>query len=336
MAPLRIGILGAARIAPAAVVVPARTLPDVEVVAVAARDRSRAAAFAAKRRIPVVHDSYDALIADPDVDAVYNPLPNGLHGHWTVRALEAGKHVLCEKPFAANADEAAAVAVVADRALAERGLVTMEAFHYRYHPLAELMCSLVREGRIGAVRHLEARAVIPFLPPGDIRFDPALAGGSLMDLGCYPVHQLRSVAADEPTVVSARAKVRSGGIDRWITADLRWPDGRTGRITAALMAVARPIIDVRVQGDEGRISVFNPTLPQLYNRITVRRRGERKVAQRIRGESTYWYQLRAFADAVTNGEVPLTSPADAVANLTVIDAIYRAAGLPVRVPTAVG
>ena len=111
-----------------------------------------AGSFAAKRRIPVVHDSYDALIADPDVDAVYNPLPNGLHGHWTVRALEAGKHVLCEKPFAANADEAAAVAVVADRALAERGLVTMEAFHYRYHPLAELMCSLVREGRIGAVR----------------------------------------------------------------------------------------------------------------------------------------------------------------------------------------
>lgn len=332
---LRIGILGAARIAPTAVVRPARDLPDVEVVAVAARHPGRAAAFAAKHGIPTVCDSYAALVADDGIDAVYNPLPNGLHGHWTLAALAAGKHVLCEKPFTADAAEARVVATAAESARTERGLVTMEAFHYRYHPLAELMVAMLREERIGRIRHVEARSVVPFLPAGDIRFDPTLAGGALMDMGCYTVHQVRTAVGAEPAVVSARAKVRAGDVDRWATAELRWPDGTTGRITTALRAVARPIIDIRVQGDDGRLTVFNPTLPQLYNRLALRRRGERTQAQRIRGKATYWYQLRAFADAVLRDGPVLTPPADSVANMTVIDAVYRAAGLPVRTPTAV-
>src|SRR3954469_7325218 len=130
MAPVRIGILGAARIAPNAVIKPAPNVQDAQIVAVAARDRSRADEFASKHGIPTVHDSYTALIANPNVDAIYNPLPNGLHAEWTIAALAAGKHVRCEKPFTANAKEAEDVAVVADRT----GLVVMEAFHYRYHP----------------------------------------------------------------------------------------------------------------------------------------------------------------------------------------------------------
>src|SRR3954453_3465142 len=133
MAPLRIGILGAARIAPAALIKPARRVDEVEVAAVAARDRVKAERFASKHGIPTVHDSYESLLDDPTIDAIYNPLPNGLHGRWTIAALEAGKHVLCEKPFTANADEAEQVAEVE----AATGLVAMEAFHYRYHPLAQ-------------------------------------------------------------------------------------------------------------------------------------------------------------------------------------------------------
>src|SRR5215831_19225098 len=133
MAPLKIGVLGAAKIAPAALIKPARDVADVEVAAIAARDRAKAATFARKHGIATVHDSYDALLANPAIDAIYNPLPNGLHGKWTIAALEAGKHVLCEKPFTANADEAVDVAKVEARA----GLVVMEAFHYRYHPLTE-------------------------------------------------------------------------------------------------------------------------------------------------------------------------------------------------------
>jgi predicted dehydrogenase len=129
------GTLGAARITPAAPIKPARQVPEVTVTAVAARDPARARQFAARHGIAAVHDSYEALLADPDVDAVYNPLPNSLHAPWTLRAIAAGKHVLCEKPFTSNEAEAAEVADAARSA----GLVVMEAFHYRHHPLARRM-----------------------------------------------------------------------------------------------------------------------------------------------------------------------------------------------------
>jgi predicted dehydrogenase len=336
VAPLRIGILGASRIAPMAVLKPASQLPDVEVVAVAARDRDRADRFARRHGIPEVLPSYEALVADPRVDAVYNPLPNGLHGHWTIAALRQGKHVLCEKPFTANADEAVRVKEEADAT----GLVVMEAFHYRYHPLADLMIALVEEEAMGRVEHIEARAIVPYFKPRDIRFDLALAGGSLMDIGCYAVHQVRSVAGSEPTVVSATAKEKSPGIDRWIQASLRWPDRRTGRITVAMYSLAQPMIDLRVQGDFGVLKVLNPTQPHIVNRVSLtlreRRLGDEPRRQRVRGEgSTYWYQLRAFHAAVRDGGPVLTPPSDSVANMAVIDAIYTAAGMLPRLPTPV-
>src|SRR5215469_6888162 len=148
MAPIRMGILGAARIAPPAVVRPARVVQEVEVTAVAARDPDRAKAFAAKHDIPRVVNDYDALVADPDVDALYIPLPNGLHGRYTVAALAAGKHVLCEKPFTANADEARRVG---EAAKATPQLVVMEAFHYRYHPLFARVRQLIADGAVGSV-----------------------------------------------------------------------------------------------------------------------------------------------------------------------------------------
>src|SRR2546421_6247950 len=147
---VRIGVLGAARIAPPAIVRPARAVDEAEVVAIAARDPSRARAFATKHKIAKVHESYTALLEDPDIDAVYNPLPNGLHGRWTIAALEAGKHVLCEKPFTANADEAQAVGAVADRTRR----VVMEAFHYRYHPLIDRILPIIL-AELGTFRHAE-------------------------------------------------------------------------------------------------------------------------------------------------------------------------------------
>ncbi len=149
--PLRIGLLGAARIAPFALLSPARQVPQVQVAAIAARDSERAGAFAKKHGVPRVLGSYAALIDDPAIDAIYNPLPNALHAEWTLRALAAGKHVLCEKPFTANAAEAERVA----EAAAGAGRVCMEAFHYRYHPLAEHIVALVRSGELGAVRRIE-------------------------------------------------------------------------------------------------------------------------------------------------------------------------------------
>src|SRR5580700_3009835 len=180
MPPIRIGVLGAARIAPAALIRPARHVDGAEVVSVAARDPAKASAFAAKHHIPRVAGSYEELVADPGIDAVYNPLPNGLHGRWTMAALAAGKHVLCEKPFTANAEEARAV----EAAHRPSGVVLMEAFHYRYHPLFARVRELIASGNVGTVRHIEAALCFPLFSAKDIRWDPALAGGATMDAGC--------------------------------------------------------------------------------------------------------------------------------------------------------
>src|SRR5512135_1936060 len=155
--PLRIGILGAARIAPMALVRPAQQVPEATIVAVAARDPIKAQAFATKHGIPDVHPSYDALLADPAIEAVYNPLPNSLHCEWTIRALDAGKHVLCEKPLATNAAEAERMAEAASRT----GRVLVEAFHWRYHPLAARMKNVVESGELGRLRDIETSFCIP-------------------------------------------------------------------------------------------------------------------------------------------------------------------------------
>jgi predicted dehydrogenase len=323
--PLRIGVLGAARIAPQALLRPARRVDGVEVVAVAARDPSRARRFAEKHGIPRVHAGYAELLADPEIEAVYNPLPNGLHCEWTLRALDAGKHVLCEKPMAANADEAARMAEAAEKS----GQVLDEAFHWRAHPLAARMKEIVDSGELGRVRHLEANLCIPFLLPGDIRYRWELAGGATMDTGCYTVSVLRHLAGAEPEVERAEARLASPRVDRWMRAELRFPDGRSGRITCALCSAQLLSIRARVIGDAGRMDVWNPIAPHLYHRLTVEAGGRRR-RERVPGETSYTHQLRAFQRHVREGVPMLSDARDAVANMRVIDAIYASASLPRR------
>jgi len=327
METVRIGILGAARIAPSALVKPAAQVDGVEVAAVAARARERAEVFAKKRGIPRVLDSYEALVADPEIDAIYNPLPNGLHGVWTQRALAAGKHILCEKPFTANAAEAEAVATAAQG----RGLVVMEAFHYRYHPVAARMDEIVRSGVLGELRHVETSMCIPLPLPKDIRYRLDLAGGATMDTGCYAVHMNRLLAGGEPEVVSARARLAKPGVDRWMRAEVAYPGGVTGTMTCALWSSTLLKVSVKVTGRDGELQVFNPTGPQFGYRMSVRTHGT-KARIRVEGakRATYSYQLEAFRDAVRDGAPVLTPPADSIANMRVIDAVYRAAGLPIR------
>ncbi|WP_290060546.1 Gfo/Idh/MocA family protein [Amycolatopsis solani] len=326
---LRIGILGAARIAPAALIKPASAHPDVEVTAIAARSADRAQAFASRHLIPRAHGSYEELLADPDIDAVYNPLPNGLHGRWTRAALEAGKHVLCEKPFTANAAEAREIAALA--AASDR--VVMEAFHYRYHPLALWVEEIVASGELGTLERVETAVCFPLPKFSDIRYDYGLAGGALMDAGCYAVHMARTFGGGEtPTVVSASARLRSPRVDRAMTAELRFPAGHTGRVTCSMWSSSLLKINAKVVGSKGSISVLNPLMPQAYHRVSVRVSGARRT-EKFPRRPTYAYQLDAFAAAVLHGEPVKTSAADAVETMTVIDEIYRAAGLPPREPS---
>ena len=338
---LRIGTLGAARITSNALIKPARQVPEVTIAAVAARDPERARRFAAKHRIRRVHASYQALIDDPAIDAIYNPLPNSLHAQWTLRAIEAGKHVLCEKPFTANAAEAAAVAAAAKAS----GLVVMEAFHYRYHPLARRMQEVVLgrvadaddpgeraaagTGEIGPLRYLEASLCFPLPRFSDIRYSYHLAGGATMDAGCYAINWLRMLGPGEPEVVAAGAKLQSPGVDRAMSASFRFPGGVLGRMTTSMWSAQLLRLDAKAVGDRGVMRVFNYASPRPYNRLTVTADGYTR-RERVSGESSYTYQLRAFAAAVLHGEPVLTTAEDAVANMTVIDAVYQAAGLPVR------
>lgn len=327
MSSVRIGILGAARITPLALIEPARERSDVTIAAVAARDPERARKFAARYAVPRVHASYEDLLADPEIDAVYIPLPNGLHGRWTIAALQAGKHVLCEKPFTANTAEAEAVAAVAQ--LSDR--VVMQAFHYRYHALTDRMLEIIGSGELGEIKRIEARFCIP-LPIKDIRWDLRLAGGSLMDTGGYAIHLVRTLAGAEPIVKSARAKLRSPSVDRLLQAELEFPDGRTGAVTAGLLSAYLLSIAAKVAGSQGTMEVTNFVMPQYWHRLTIRTQHGKRTERVAKHPSSYGAQLRAFAEAVLNGGPVLTDVADAVATMRVIDACYAAAGLPRREP----
>ena len=325
-AAVRIGVLGAAKIVPNALTKPARKVDDVEVVAVAARDRARAQAFASKHQISRVHGSYEDLVADPEINAVYVPLPNSLHGVWTLAALDAGKHVLCEKPFTANADEAERVAKAADAS----GLVVMEAFHWRYHPVAARMIEIIRSGELGELRHVEATFAFPLFKRSDIRWQPDLAGGALMDAGCYAIHMTRTMAGSEPEVVAATSKLRAPGIDRMTAVEMAFAGGVTGRAVCSMWSSNVLRLAAGAEGDRGSMRVLNPLAPQFFHRISVRTpSGTRHERVGIK-ESTYEHQLRAFVGAVRDGAPTLTPPAESVANMRVIDAAYRAAGLAPR------
>jgi predicted dehydrogenase len=327
-AAVRIGVLGAARIAPSALIKPAKDNADVVVAAVAARDSSRARAFAAKHGIARVHESYEALIADPDLDAVYNPLPNGLHGKWTRAALAAGKHVLCEKPFTANAAEAREIADLA----AKSDRVVMEAFHYRYHPLALRTEQIIASGELGKLERVEAALCFPLPKFSDIRYNYSLAGGAMMDAGCYAVHMARTFGGSTPEVVSAQAKLRDPQVDRAMTAELRFAEGHTGRVRCSMWSSRLFEITAHVVGERGEVRLFNPVTPQFFHRLSIRSSDGKRV-ERFPRRPSYAYQLDAFAGAVLRGEPVKTTPADAVENMTVIDAIYRTAGLPLRMPS---
>ena len=322
---IRIGVLGAAAIVPAALTDPSRGVHGAQVLAIAARDPKRAYTFAKKHGIPRVHPTYSALLADQDIDAIYNPLPNSLHAEWTVRALKAGKHVLCEKPFASNAHEAEEMA----QAARERGLVLSEAFAYRYHPLTTRIKQIMASGEIGNVQHIDAQFCFLLPSPKNIRFKFDLAGGALMDCGCYPVSLVRYLADAEPTVEHAEARLFAPQVDRRMIADLSFADGRTAHVVCDMLYPLLFRSRLIVEGTEGKLHVTNPYHPHWFHRLNVQGR-KGSYSERLESENAYTLQLRAFIHAIRSVTKLNTNPEDAVANMRVIDAIYEKAGLQKR------
>ncbi|MEN1974356.1 Gfo/Idh/MocA family protein [Cellulomonas sp. P4] len=324
MSTVRLGVLGAARILHDAVAAAAAAVPEVEVVAIAARDRDRAEATARREGIPRVLGSYDELLADPDVDAVYVPTPAALHGVWVRRAIEAGKHVLCEKPFTADAAEAEDVAALADGT----GLVVMEAFHSQHHPLWPRVRALLDDGAIGQVRRAEADFCVSIPDRSDIRWQESMGGGALMDLGVYPLRML-TVLFGTPQVRSATAD-DVDGVDASIEVLLDLPGRVEGTVRASMVA-QEPSVRARIEGTAGTLVVHAPYAPQHGGRIVVERDGG-TVEEAADPTPSYVCMLRTFADAVLRGADPVSGTARAVEAMRTVDAAYRAAGMAPRQP----
>ena len=323
--PIRFGALGVANITPRALVHPVDSEPRATIWAVAARDRARAEAFAAHEHIRTVADGYQAVIDNPDINAIYNPLPISLHHEWTLKALAAGKHVLCEKSFACNADEAREMADAARDA----SLVLMDAFHYRYHPIFIKTVELLRSGAIGQVEDLDASSHTPVTDPDSIRLDYALGGGVTMDLGCYPIHWVRHAVGEEPEVFQAEAETGPPDVDLMLKAKMRFPSGAIASISGDMREGVAFNSSLTVTGSEGKLHLENPIVPQRGHRLEVETAAGTETIELDR-RPTYGYQIDAFIAAVLEGAPLLTDAEDAVKQMTVIDACYAAAGLPRR------
>lgn len=326
---VRLGLIAASRIAEPAVVDPARDVDGVDITAVAARDLGRAREAADRWSIPGAFGSYAELIASDDVDAVYIGTPASLHRAWAIAAIEAGKHVLCEKPFAANADDARRIA---DAARAG-DVVVMEAFHWRYHPYAAQIRAVLDSGVLGRVDRIEAVFDVPAgeIDIDDIRFDLSIGGGSTMDLGCYPIQWVRFAADADPDVVSAEAVCPVPGVDGSLTAELRWPSGVTGSIGSSMIAAGdRMVASLRVTGELGTLTATNPLAPQIGGALLTIETSDGRTEQQVDRSATYFHQLVAFRDAIVDGAAFATTADDGVRNMEIVDACYRAAGLEPR------
>jgi predicted dehydrogenase len=327
---LRIGVLGASRIAELAIVGPAQELGH-RLVAIAARDHRRAEIFAEKHGVQRVLASYDEVINHPDVEAVYNPLANALHARWNLAAIAAGKPVLTEKPFARNRAEAQRVAEAATTA----GVTVMEGFHYLFHPVTSRAFELAVDGSLGEITYVEVRMAMPGPAPDDPRWSLELAGGALMDLGCYGLHVMRRLGrlspggvGSHPSILRAHAEQRTPGIDAWCDVQLGFPGGATG-LSANSMVAEDYSFTLRIMGTKADVQVHNFVKPHEDDRVTVSTPAGATV-ERLGTRTSYSYQLEAFAHHVRRGTPLPLDTTDAVENMAYVDAAYRAAGMAPR------
>jgi len=345
---IRFGVFGASWIAPAAIIQPALSklnIGDAVVTAIAARDFVKATLYAKKHKIPRVLRSYQELVEDPEIEAVYIGLPNSSHKEWTIKALNNNKHVLCEKPLCSNAEEVKEIMEVAKN----KNLIVMEAFHYRYHPLMKRVHQLLVTKAIGKVTYVSASLQFPIFRLSDIRFQYNLGGGSLMDNGCYTANVLRFALyaqkraeakenkETEPTeddlkVIKASADTVFPYVDSATRADVMTADGISGSLQCSLRSIV-PSVSVIIKGEgRGMMDITNFILPHmLYNKISwTDLEGMTHSEKFSREETTYAYQLQAFLRCIRTNQQPETDLNDALLNMRLIDQIYDTLGFPKR------
>jgi xylose dehydrogenase (NAD/NADP) len=325
---VRWGILGCAGIAERALIPAIRSSATGELAGIASRDKIKARDWASRFNISRAYNDYAALLKDPEIDAVYIPLANHLHGPWTLRALKAGKHVLCEKPIALDAREAKTMAAAAEKT----GLLLMEAFMYRFHPQVERALELVRSGEIGDVRFVRSSFTFPYAgDPSNYRWSPGKGGGSLLDVGCYPVSGARLFFGEEPISVFAKGRFHPRRrIDMSVSALLEFPGGRPAHLDASFEAQFQSRLDIA--GSRGRIE-----LPRAFSQksfdVEIRVfKGDEENVLPIPASNSYVRMVDHFGEALLANRPPRYGVRHAVLNMKVIDAVFGSirSGRPAR------
>ena len=325
---VRWGVLSTANIGRKAVTPALQASRNSEVVAVASRDAAQAKAYADDFGIDRAYGTYEALLADPDIDVIYNPLPNSLHKPWTLRALEAGKHVLCEKPLGLSAQECLDMHKVAQ----QNKRILMEAFMYRFHPRTERVIELLQSHALGTLKLIRAGFTFTVSNPENIRLEPDLGGGSLMDVGCYCVNVGRTLLGREPTHAQAFAVWSDKGVDKGMVGVLRFDGDVFLQFHSALDTARQEFVEV--VGEEGRLRLESAFLPGKEDAVIHSVARGSKEEERIPGEDEYQRMVEHFADCVLQGAEPRYGALEAAANLAAIEALYLSArgdGAPVRV-----
>ena len=301
-----------------ALIPPLRASKRNQLLAVASRTQESAEKYARAKKIPRAHGTYEALLADPEIDVIYNPLPNHLHAEWTIKAVEAGKHVLCEKPLALNVDEVDAM----QAASRKHGRVVAEAFMYRHHPQTLKVQELVKSGSLGTLKLVRGSFSYVLSRDGDVRLDPAMGGGSIWDVGCYPISYTRSVLGENPLEVFGWQVTGQTGIDETFVGQMRFSNDVHMQFDCSF---AIPFhVFMEIIGSEGTLNIPNPFKPNENEKIYLTR-GDKTEAIKIKGQELYIGEVEDMADAILLGREPLVSLEDSRANVGVISALLESA-----------
>jgi predicted dehydrogenase len=321
---LKWGFLSTARIN-RALITPLQVSKRNTLLAVASRSQETAEAYAREKKIPRGYGSYEALLADPEVDVIYNSLPNHLHAEWTIKAVEAGKHVLCEKPLALTLDAVEAVHAAARK----HGRVVAEAFMYRHHPQTLKVQELVKNGSLGMVRIIRGSFSFVLSREGDVRLNPEWGGGSLWDVGCYPISYARSLVGEEPLEVFGWQVTGETGVDVTFVGQMRFREDILAQFDSSFVIPVHSFMEI--VGSEGTLNIPRPFKPGVDEKIYLTR-GDQTETIKIKGQELYLGEVEDMADAVLLGKDSLVSLEDSRANVAVIAALIESAraGRPVK------
>jgi len=287
-------------------------------LAVASRTQESADRYAREWKIPRAHGSYEALLADPEIDVIYNSLPNHLHAEWTIKAVEAGRHVLCEKPLALSVDEVDAM----QEAARKHGRVVAEAFMYRHHPQTLKVQEMVKNGSLGDLKLIRGSFRFVLGREGDVRLDPAMGGGSIWDVGCYPISYARTVAGENPLDVFGWQVTGPTGIDETFVGQMRFNHEVHAQFDCSFAIPFHAFMEI--SGSDGRLNIPNPFKPGVDEKIFLTR-GDTTETIRIKGQELYIGEVEDMADAILLGNPPRISLDDSRANVAVISALLESA-----------